>query len=494
MPSLLAGSLVFFTSAAVLVLEILAGRLLAPYVGVTLETFTGIIGVVLAGIALGSYYGGKWADRIDPRELLPPMLVIGGALGVASVPLVRTFGSAGLGSGPVAIVFLSTVGFFLPAAILSAVTPTVTKLQLGSLDETGQVVGRLSALSTVGALFGTFITGFLLVATLPTPPIIYVVGGALVIAGVLLWRALAKTKDEVNGAMIAAATVIAVGSAALSQLIGSPCDVESAYFCASVVVDEERPSGRLLVLDRLRHSYVDLDDPTYLEFTYAQALSDVLDTFRPEGEPLRALHIGGGGFTLPRYLEATRPGSFSRVLELDPAMVELAERELGLEVTDELQVRTGDARINLQDEEEGSYDLVIGDAFGGQAVPWHLTTVELLEEVDRVMTPDGVYAINLIDYPRLGFARSEAATLMEVFEHVVVIAPGARLERREGGNFVMVASHVPIDAEAIQARNDARGDDDTVLADPEGLAEFIGDGIVLTDDYAPVDQLLTPLT
>lgn len=492
MPSLLAGALVFLTSAAVLVLEILAGRLLAPYVGVTLETFTGIIGVVLAGIAFGTWYGGRLADRVDPHRILGPMLVLGGALGAAAIPLVRLFGSAGLGRGPVAILLLTTVGFFLPSAVLSAVSPTVVKIQLSSLEETGQVVGRLSALGTAGGLFGTFVTGFMLVATFPTPPIVYGVSGALILWGAVLWRQLRRT--EADPKVIAAAVVLALGCLGFSEIVGNPCQLESAYFCATVEVDPDRPSGRLLILDTLRHSYVDLDDPTHLEFTYAQALSDVLETFRPPGEPLDVLHIGGGGFTLPRYLEATRPGTFSRVLELDPALVQLAQDELGLVLGDDLQARTGDARINLLEEDTGAYDLVIGDAFGGQAVPWHLTTREFVEDIHRTMRPDGVYAINLIDYGDLGFARAEAATLRAVFDHVAVVAPPERIEGRGGGNFVMVGSDVPLPLEAIQARAVDRGDDDVVVGDAEGLDAFVDGARVLTDDYAPVDQLLTPLT
>ena len=147
LPTPLAGGLVFFAAAAVLVLEILAGRILAPYVGVTLETYSAIIGVVLAGIASGTWAGGWFADHVDPRAMLGPVLVGGGLLVIATLPLVR--GLAGLaiaspGAGS-AVLLLALFGFFPPAAVLSAVTPTVVKLQLASLGETGSVVGRLSA-------------------------------------------------------------------------------------------------------------------------------------------------------------------------------------------------------------------------------------------------------------------------------------------------------------------------------------------------------------
>ena len=490
MPRVVAGLLVFFTSAAVLVLEILAGRLLAPYVGVTLETYTGIIGTVLAGISLGTWIGGRAADRVDPRKTLGPLLVGGGALALCTIPAIRLFGEVPLGSGPVAIVTLALVGFFGPATVLSAVGPTVVKLQLGDLDETGRVVGRLSALGTAGAIFGTFATGFVLVATVPSTPIVLGLGALLVVVGVVLWAWLGRPA----GARLSVGALVVAGLATGSALIlPNPCEVESAYFCARTVPDPARPSGRTLWLDQLRHSYVDLEDPTHLEFSYAQIMGDVIATIAPEGEPIAALHVGGGGFSLPRYIRATRPGSFSRVLELDPTLLRIARTDLGLRTGPDLQVRIGDARLNLSDEPAGRYDLVIGDAFGGQAVPWHLTTVEFIEGLKRALRPGGVYAINLIDYPPLGFARAEVATLRATFANVAVIAPPPRIDRGEGGNFVLVASDAPLPVDAIQRRNSSRGDDDVVVTGG-ALDSFVGGAPVLTDDYAPVDQLLTPLT
>ncbi len=158
MSSRLANSLVFFSAAAVLVLEILAGRLMAPYVGVTLETFTGIIGTVLAGISIGAWAGGRIADRIEPTKLLGPILATGGILALLAPPVVHVIGPAMRAAGPIEIVLLTVMAFFLPATVLSAVTPIVVKIRLTSLDETGAVVGSFSAVGTAGAIFGTFIT------------------------------------------------------------------------------------------------------------------------------------------------------------------------------------------------------------------------------------------------------------------------------------------------------------------------------------------------
>lgn len=489
MPRLIAGFVVFTASGAVLVLEILAGRLLAPFVGVTLETYTGIIGTVLAGIAVGSWYGGVLADRVDPRKLLGPSVILGGLLALLSIPVLSFLGPGLAGGGPVAIVLLSAVGFFPSAAVLSAVTPTVVKLQLASLDETGQVVGRLSALGTAGAIAGTFVTGFLLIAAFPSRPIILGLGGALVLAGVVLWWWLSPRREAAPAALI----VLALLATGMTMVVPWPCDYESAYFCVQVKKDPERESGRVLILDRLRHSYVDLEDPTHLGFEYTRMFADVLATLAPPGEPLDALHIGGGGFTMPRYLAARRPGSHSTVLELDPLLVRVAREELGLEPRPWLDIRTGDARLAVREQPSDAYDVVIGDAFGGQAVPWHLTTLEFLNDIRRTLRPEGVYVLNVIDYPPLAFARAEAATLAAAFDHVAMIAPPQRVRGLKGGNLVLVASDAPLDLADIREVNDARDGNHVVVSDDD-YAEFTGQARVLTDGHAPVDQLLTPIS
>ncbi len=218
---------------------------------------------------------------------------------------------------------------------------------------------------------------------------------------------------------------------------------------------------------------MDLEDPTHLEFEYTRWMAGAIDGM-PEG-PLDAVFVGGGGFTLPRWLAVTRPGSRSRVLEVDGDLVELARERLGLRTGQDLRVRVGDARVTLRDEPTDSADLVVGDAFGGVAVPWHLTTTEFAQDIRRVLRPGGVYALNVIDYAPLGLVRAEAATLLETFENVSLVAHG------EGGNHVFLAS----DAE-LPPFLDTRGGTELELA---ALAH---DAEPLRDDDAPADQLLTP--
>jgi MFS family permease len=465
---------VFGTSAAVLVLEIVAGRLMAPYVGISLETFTGIIGTVLAAIAAGAAVGGRLADQHDPRRLIGPALAAGGVLTWLSLPIVGALGPS-VSPDPMAIVLLAAAGFFLPAAVLSAVSPMVAKLRLATLDETGTVVGGLSAAGTAGALAGTFLTGFVLVAALPTAPILLVVGAVLVAVGAVVWWRVERRTPP------ATAVVVILVAGLLGTTNGPPCDRETAYFCARVEVDPDRPSGRSLYLDQLRHAYVDLDDPSHLEIRYVRLLADAAAALPPG--PVDALHVGGGGFTLPRYLAGERPGSRQVVLEIDHELVDLATDELGLRPGDDLRIVTGDARLAFRDLADDSHDLVIGDAFGSTSVPWHLTTNEVVAEIARVLRPGGVYAMNVLDGGPSAFARAQLATLAQHFDHVAAVHPTDGIPPSTPVNQVLVASDAPLPALPV-------ADGEGVVLTGTELDAFVDGARPLRDDFAPVDDLL----
>jgi Methyltransferase domain len=482
LPGGLAAATVFAASGAVLVLEILGVRLLAPYVGLTLETYTTIIGTVLAGIALGAAVGGRAADELDPRRLLAMLLMAGGLLALATVPLVRVLGEAFEGSGQASALAISLFALLPPATVLSAVTPVVVKLQLGDLAASGTVVGRLSAWATAGALAGTFCTGFVLVPLLPVRATVIGLGALLVLGGIAVAAAFRAFPNGALGAVAGGAVLIAAAGAAA----GTRCTTESVYYCAQVVGDPARPSGRVLVLDDLRHSYVDLADPRHLEFAYTRWIGDALDAMRTPRAPLEAVFVGGGGFTLPRYLAATRPGSRSRVLEVDPQLVDLARERLGLRTGPELTVRTGDARVTLRDEPDDSADVVVGDAFGGRTVPWHLATAEFVADVRRVLRPDGLYVINLIDGGELALVRAEAATLRDAFADVALVArPEPAGSEPGGGNLLLIASERPLPAAVAPASRGAH------TYDRAALERIVAGADKLTDDDAPADQLIS---
>ena len=506
MPSFLASLLVFLSSAAVLVLELLAARLLIPYVGNTIETYTAIIGVVLGGIALGTWLGGRAADRTAPRRLLAPLFVTGGALAAFTVPVVDVLGVGLRGTGPATAMILATLAVLVPAAVLSAITPVVIKLQLDSLERTGSVVGRLSALATLGGIAGTFLTGFVLVALFPTRATIRVLALLLVVGGIAVAlvlarsgeRALGRLGDDGSTPLLGIApVVVALLAIGVSLATEGPCEEESAYFCVAVRDDPQSTTGRILWLDTLPHSHVDPTDATVLAFTYTAWYGDAIGALAPDGRALHALHIGAGGLTMPRYLRSEHPGSTQLVLELDPLVIDIAQRRLAFIPGEDVRIVTGDARRSVAElareardartDRLEQFDLIIGDAFGGIAVPWHLTTREFITDLHALIAPNGLYLLNVIDHGPRDFLRAEVATIADVFANVAILERGDG----RGGNHVILASDGPLPLDAITARNRTRARTDVLIAD-DALAGFIAGAKVLVDDRAPVDQLLTP--
>jgi MFS family permease len=474
-----AAIIVFLAAAAVLVLEILAARMMAPYVGVSLNTYTGIIGTVLAGISAGTWVGGRIADRFPPHLLLGPILVVGGLLAVVTAPLVTRLGERINGPSMAAIVTLSAATVFLPAFVLSAVTPLVVKMQLQDLSATGRVVGRLSAFATAGALVGTYGTGFILAARLPNRTIVACIGAVLIVVGIAVWWHLGR-RFRTAATVATLTALIATGAAAAA--VDGPCKVESGYFCIRVESGGPGNSVRALWLDDLVHSSVDLRDPTVLELDYSKVIAAGIDVMSPPDTPIKTLTMGGGAFSLPRYLAAVRPGSANTVMELDQAVVDTSREDFGLRDEPGLRIEVGDARLLVQDERARTYDFAIGDAFSSRSAPWHLTTEEFLGQLEDLLRPNGAYLMNLIDN-QFRFVRAEAATMKRVFRHVALLRSLAT------SNQILIASNRPIDAAAIAAEARRQG----TLAAPvtgEALDRFIGDARVLEDDFAPVDQLL----
>ncbi|MBN1172220.1 MAG: fused MFS/spermidine synthase [Micromonosporaceae bacterium] len=209
---------------------------------------------------------------------------------------------------------------------------------------------------------------------------------------------------------------------------------------AQLLPDTDRPGGWTVLLDGTPQSYVDLTDPTVLEFEYIRRLASVIDTAAEPGLPLRVLHLGGGGLTLPRYVAATRPRSVQRVIELDAALIAVVRRHLPLPRNADLRVRAADGRAAIEATAAGRFDVVVADVFGGAQVPGRFATVEFAAHVARVLRPDGRYVANLADGPPLTFARRQAATLRAVFGEVCLLAEPAVLRGRRFGNVVLVAA------------------------------------------------------
>ncbi|MFI8435836.1 spermidine synthase [Streptomyces sp. NPDC079020] len=252
---------------------------------------------------------------------------------------------------------------------------------------------------------------------------------------------------------------------------------------AELIPDRERPRGWTLLLDGAPQSYVDLDDPTYLSFEYQRRIGHIIDLAAPPQQPLHVVHLGGGAFTLARYVAATRPRSTQQIVELDAALVQLVRRELPLDPQARIRVRSTDARAGLGRIQDGWADLVIADVFSGARTPAHLTSAEFLAEVRRVLKPGGQYAANLADGPPLAHLRGQVATAAAAFPELALAADPTVWRGRRFGNAVLLASDLPLAVAELTRR---------VASDPHpgrvehgrALADFTGGAAVVTDEGA----------
>jgi spermidine synthase len=477
-----------------MVLELVAGRIIAPYVGVSLYTWTTVIGVVLSGISVGNYLGGRLADRWASPRLLGLVLLLGG-LSCFSILAVDALGLYLPGNWPVVIQILALTAalFLLPSALLGGISPVVAKLAVRDLAHTGRTVGKIYAAGAVGSIVGTFATGYVLIALFGTHAIVW--GVAVVLIGMGLLFCLANRKLALVGIVLMVAVAGAIWFQGQARLRGI-CTWETNYFCIRVY-EEERDGEpvRTLVLDRLVHSYSSLSDPKRLVYGYEQVYAGIVGQRAQTDDHLRALFIGGGGYTFPRYMEAMYPNSDLDVVEIDPGVTRTAYNLLGLSRNTRIASYNEDARLFLSRPPTKTYDLILGDAFNDYSVPYHLTTREFNQRVRAWLAPDGLYMVNMIDGLRRDFLRAFIYTLQQTFRHVYVIPANALWLNSPRMTYVLVATDTVLDLSAIQSPGNTGTSAQNLVLSDEAVKALLSEGraVLLTDRYAPVEQMLAPV-
>jgi spermidine synthase len=482
------GTFAFVGSGCLLVLEIVAGRMLAPAVGASLYTWTSVIGVVLAGLSIGNYLGGRLADRRPDRTTLS-YLYLASALASALILLLShghltNIAAPASWPAPLQVLWLTTILFLVPSILLGMVTPLIVKLSLRSLDATGRVVGRIQAAASLGSIVGVFLTGFFLISALGTRPVVASVAAALLCLAVASnppWGAQSPQEKRASDTVLIGFPVIAIGIVALLLTYNNLCLRESKYYCIQVHTDE---SGqyKVLLLDPLVNGLVSVQDPTALVYPYEQFYGEIVDATYKRDRPLSAFAIGGGTYTFPRYLEKYHHGH-TLVAEIDPEVTAVVRSEFGLHDSPGIRTINEDARPVLRDRPKGErYDIVLGDAFADIAIPFHLVTRQFDELVKSHLKPDGMYLVNVVDGVHYDFLRSYMTTLLKTFRYArLMVSP---VGKGEQNTFVIVASMRP----PTQTRS---------MLPPNRVTDFLrereAEAVTLTDDHAPVDQLLAPV-
>lgn len=497
-----------------MVIELIAARILAPYIGVSLYTWTSIIGVILAGIALGNYLGGKIADRYPSPIVLAAIFFAGGLLTIAILPATRVVASAHLfGNLPVLLNFTlkTSFVFFLPAIVLSMVSPIVIKLTLADLGQTGGIVGTIYACSTAGSILGTFMTGFYFILWFGTRTTVWLAAAILLLTGIIAWfswRVPGRWDISLKNFIIWMVAIEGVLTSIFlfqfreswQEIRNSSREIytrESNYFTIRVLQGDV--NVRILSLDRLIHSYTNPDDPTVLVYEYVKVFEEIARYITREDSAPRILHLGGGGYTFPRYMEAVYSESVNEVVEIDPVVTQVAHEELGLPLDTSIKTYNQDARFFLiQRKTEDKYDIVIGDVFNDRSTPYHLTTLEFGKLLKAHMAEDGIYLVNIIDNYKYGrYMPAFIYTLKQTFNYVYLFSSGENWEEARAGTFVIAATDYPIDLTDYRRFVTDNGSKKLlgVPHDEAKLEEYLADRdpILLTDDYAPTDILVAPL-
>jgi len=529
-----ANIVVFIASFCTLVIELVAGRIMAPYVGVSLYTWTSIIGVVLAGISIGAYLGGRIADRYPRSSTLGWLLFLSG-LGAFSIsPLTNLIGGAQFHTSLMTrILMITTLIFFVPSCLLGMISPVVVKLTLNNLEKAGNVVGKIYAFSTLGSILGTFATGFFLISWMGTRYILLTMGIILIISAFIFGGFFRSKKNLTLFFLFLLLSILLplVGLhvyatvqpeefffstspiEAIKKMFGYafkfPLEEEAYFFKESdyyTIKLKKNIRGNngdpleSLVLDHLVHSYTDLEDPLYIEYEYIRMYEEMVRWQAKKRTSLKVLFMGGGGYTFPRFIEAKYPKAKIHVVEIDPEITRVAKKYLG--ISDHTQIRSfnEDGRWFVMNcKEKGTYDFIFGDAFNDLSIPYHLTTKEFAMQLKSLLKPDGLLLANVIDSFKKGaFMPSYIRTLEEVFGkgNVQLLTLTSDYEKIGISTCVVVASPQRLDMDDFIRTAKGKGGEITSYVMPQDkLQEYLKErySVILTDDYVPVDNLIAPI-
>jgi tetratricopeptide (TPR) repeat protein/predicted membrane-bound spermidine synthase len=514
LPILVPSATVFFSSACIMVLEIVAGRLIARYLGSSLYTWTSIIGVVLAGIAIGNYLGGRIADRFQARKALAVLFAISSMSCVAVVILNNLVGGwiwLWQFNWPMRVFTHVALVFLIPSTLLGTISPVVAKMALDQGLATGRTIGNIYAWGAIGSIAGTLVAGFFLIATMGTIAIIWMIGGALLLLAILYWVRLWPL--YVWMVVFTSILIMAIAPMERCQTAGAVLALreepdpkviyedESQYCYIAVRQISKEPDRRLFMQDKLRHSDIIIGDINDLQYFHTITFAAVTRGLSKNKKTLSVFNIGGGGYVFPQYMEQNWPGSRIDVAEIDPRVTEAAMQAFGLRRDTTINTIIMDARNYvdqlLKQEYTGGpeirYDFIYEDAFSDYSVPYQLVTKEFNDKIFKIMTNNGVYMINMIDVFDSGlFLGAYVNTLEKTFPYVYVITE-AGAPKNIRVTFSIFASKCELDLPAfIQQYQENLEIWYLSASDIDAVKQKAGE-VVLTDDYVPVENLLAPV-
>ncbi len=479
---------VFVCGAMVMTYEITGSRLLAPYIGTSTYIWTSLIGVILAALSLGYWLGGKTADKKPDAKILASVIFLAGGA-VALTILVKDLILSFIALSPFILeikAVLAAILLFAPASVLLGfVTPYAVKLKMSNLADAGKTVGRLYALSTVGSIFGTFLAGFFLIPFVGSTRTLYAISACLMCLSILLVP-FALTRANM---MIFVLLILGVGASELKSFYLYKTfdlhEIDTEYSSVRVFTTDEQNGRKIRNLTIDPHytqsrMYLDSDE-LVSEYTKYYHL---IRHFKPDLN--KTLMIGGAGYSFPKDYVKTYPRAEIDVVEIDPQMTEIARRFFHLEANPRLNIIHEDGRIFLNRAESERYDAVLLDAFGSLfSVPFQLTTIEAVREINRILKDDGIVIFNVggaLDGKSSRFLQAEFATYKQVFPQVFIFKVDSEKSDSQVQNLIIVAakSESPVSF-------DSPDTEISRLLSHLYYKDFPDTQPILTDDLAPVE-------
>ena len=451
---------VFVCGAIVMIYEIVGSRILSPYIGTSTYIWTSLIGVILAALSFGYWFGGKLADNKPDLKMLAAIIFLAGGAVAATILLKDIFLSF-IAQSSLILEFKSILAallLFAPASVLLGfVTPYAVKLKMLSLADSGKTVGRLYALSTVGSIFGTFTAGFFLIPFVGSTRTLYFIVFALLALSLLL-APLALTKTNLTILIVFVGGILTTELQGVLLLeINDLHDLDTEYNRVRVFTTTDNLSGRKIRAMAIDPQFIQSKmylDSDELASEYAKYYH-LVRYFKPDFQ--KTLLIGGAGYSFPKEFLKTYPNKQIEVVEIDPQMTEIAKKYFNLHESPNLQITHEDGRIFLNRAESDKYDAVFFDAFSSLfSVPFHLTTIEAVSQINRVLKPDGVVIFNIggaIKGNSSRFVQAELATYKQIFPQVSLFKVRPERADEEVQNLIIVAlkTEKPINSDSNDA-------------------------------------------
>ncbi len=477
------------SGAVLMALEILSSRVLAPHFGNSVYVWGSIISVFLAALSVGYLWGGRLADRQPRMTALGRLIALAGVfeavLLLAGSRLAALLGTW-TGNSPPGTLLAATALFGPASVLLAMVSPYAVRLAARDLGRLGNTTGRLYALSTLGSLAGTLGCTFVLIPFLALRQILALVLAATAVTALCALAGAFRT--EAPGTILAGLLVVlAVTSGRLPERRERGLIYERVTPYQSLEVRESE-GVRTLISDRIPQAAVRVADgePVLLYQRY------VASAWLVNPRISRFLGLGLGGGNVGTYLGRRLPGLAIHYVDIDPAVPAIARRFMSFRPGGRTRVTIADARGFLHGAGGERWDLILCDTYIGLSVPFHLTTVQFLEEVRRHLAPHGVFGLNLaagLDDP---FSRAMYRTVRDRFATTYLVAV-----RGASNVLVLATDDNRLSATALAQRGGELGARLRFAPPLERLARAFAEidfdpatAELLTDEFAPVDRLI----